>query len=123
MCIRDSAPSRSPLAPDGQQASPGSGPDPGSNDDGVLVLKELDLPNADIWFMRFSVDASRRFLAAGNKAGTVYVWDVDNAGDPLAKLAHHKANAAVRQCCFSPDSNFVAYCCDDASFLLFKRTT
>ena len=107
---------RSPVARD--DAAPKGD---GDRDDAALVLRQFHLPNADIWFMRFSVDARRRLLAAGNKVGRVLVWDVDDPKDaPLAYLAHPRCNAAVRQVCFSPDSRFVALACDDAQVALFR---
>ena len=107
---------RSPVARD--DAAPKGD---GDRDDAALVLRQFHLPNADIWFMCFSVDARRRLLAAGNKVGRVLVWDVDDPKDaPLAYLAHPRCNAAVRQVCFSPDSRFVALACDDAQVALFR---
>ena len=114
-----------PRGPDGdgggRDAGAGASASAAADGDGALVLHELALPDADIWFLRFCVDAKKRLCAAANKFGRVLVWDVDRPGaKPLAKLAHHRAAAAVRQVAFAPDSRLVAFCCDDASVFLFE---
>lgn len=94
----------------------------GSHDDSVLILSELELQGADIWFMRFALDLKQEYLAAGNKSGCVYVWNIDSccASDaPFLRLSHPKCISAVRQVSFSPDSRLVACSCDDSSVWIY----
>lgn len=89
-------------------------------DDAVLVLRELELPGADIWFLRFDVDPRHELVAAGNKLGKVAIWRVDaDISSPVVRLSQNKCNSAVRQVAFSPDSKLLAYSCDDASVWIY----
>lgn len=93
--------------------------------DDALVLRDFDLPAADIWFLRFAVDPAHDLMAAGNTNGKVHVWRIDDTptddapATPRVKIHHSKANSPVRQVAFSPDSKLVAFCCDDASVWVF----
>jgi len=109
---------RSPLA-----ANAAAPPPPSKHEasEDVLVVRELELPDADIWFMRFGLDSKRRLVAAGNKAARVYVYDVDD-GTLLADLGHTtpKSRAAVRQVAFAPGSQWIACCGDDSAVYVYK---
>jgi hypothetical protein len=35
----------------------------------VVVLREFDFKDADIWFLRFALDPKLQILAIGNKVG------------------------------------------------------
>lgn len=102
-------------------------PDCGDNasahrpDGAVLVLRELDLPGADIWFLRFAIDPGHDLVAAGNKHGKVSLWrlDADAPSSPILRLSHPKCTNAVRQVVFAPDAALVAYACDDASVWIY----
>lgn len=64
-------------------------------------MQELALEDADIWFIRFSMDAGCRLLACGSRTGRVFMWDVDTVSPhpkwrvkrPLGK------DNTVRCCC------------------------
>jgi len=101
-------------------AEPASEEAPPANSDCALVLTEFELPEADIWFLRFGVDARQRLIAAGDKAGKIRVWGADGGAEPLAELAHKRAKKAVRQVCFCPNAKLVVGCCDDATFFIYK---
>ncbi|KAJ8602478.1 hypothetical protein CTAYLR_001209 [Chrysophaeum taylorii] len=114
--------------PDPARASRSPRPDatdaahPAAKSDAVLVLRELELAGADIWFMRFGVDPKHELVAAGNKTGKVNVWRVDaETSSPALRISQHKCNTAVRQVDFSPDSKLLACCCDDASVWVFDQ--
>ena len=40
-------------------------------------MQELALEDADMWFIRFSMDAGCRLLACGSRTGRVFMWDMD----------------------------------------------
>ena len=83
----------------------------------VVVLREFDFRDADIWFLRFALDSKQQLLAVGNKFGKLWLWNVDGVPlQPLAKnIGHPKATAAVRQIAFSPDRRYLVCCCEDGS--------
>ena len=51
----------------------------------ALPSQELALEDADIWFIRGSMDARCRVLACGSRTGRVFLWDTD-AVTPHAKF-------------------------------------
>uniref|UniRef100_A0A7S3JWN0 Uncharacterized protein n=1 Tax=Aureoumbra lagunensis TaxID=44058 RepID=A0A7S3JWN0_9STRA len=89
----------------------------------ALFLRNFNLPHAQIWFMRFALNHSHSFLAAGNQRGSVSLWNLDDdslESPPITRFHHPKGKVhAVRQVAFSPDSNLLAFCCDDASVSVF----
>ena len=87
--------------------------------DDVLIVHELDLPGADIWFLRFGMCSSRQYVCAGNTSGDLVIYDVDST-EQKASLTHPKMRGAVRQCAFSPDSKLVACVGDDAGLFVYE---
>lgn len=49
-----------------------------TTDTSSTILESLVTKDCDIWFIRFSIDPSMRYLALGNKLGKTYVFDLDN---------------------------------------------
>ena len=66
-------------------------------------MQELALEEADMWFIRFSLDASSRLLACGSRTGRVFMWDMDTVSPhpkwrvkrPLGK--HNTVNAVTEE--------------------------
>lgn len=53
------------------------------------------MEDADIWFMRFSLDYQANTMACGNRLGRIYVWDLSSANcQPVARL---KVNGKDKQ--------------------------
>ena len=52
-------------------------PDASRRNNEVVVVKEFLFADANIWFVRFSLDKASRFMAVGSKCGNVYVWDTN----------------------------------------------
>ena len=91
---------------------------PAAQSGAAVVLREFEFRDADIWFVRFSLDPRLEILAVGNKFGKLWLWNVDGTGssNPLVKAAGHvKCSAAIRQTIFSPDRRFLLCCCEDGS--------
>jgi len=91
---------------------------PSAQSGAAVVLREFEFRDADIWFVRFSLDPRLEILAVGNKFGKLWLWNVDGTGssNPLVKAAGHvKCTAAIRQTVFSPDRRFLLCCCEDGS--------
>mmetsp|Transcript_2155 Transcript_2155/g.2676 ORF Transcript_2155/g.2676 Transcript_2155/m.2676 type:complete len:564 (-) Transcript_2155:99-1790(-) len=81
------------------------------------ILKEFEFKDADIWFVRFSLDLKYQLMAVGNKFGQLWLWNVD--GNPhsvlVKKHCHLKCNSAIRQTAFSPDGRYLVCCCENGS--------
>ena len=53
------------------------------------------MEDADIWFMRFSLDYQANTMACGNRLGRIYVWDLSSPNaQPVARL---KVNGKDKQ--------------------------
>ena len=79
------------------------------------VLHSFDYGNCDIWYMRFAVSPSFDAIAAGNQIGKVFLWDISEEPSKPAILSHQKCSTAIRQVCFSPDSNIMVTVSDDST--------
>jgi len=83
----------------------------------AIVLREFEFRDADIWFVRFSLDLKSQLMAIGNKYGRLWIWNID--GTPNATLVknhgHLKCNSAIRQTAFSPDGKYLVCCCENGS--------
>ena len=105
----------------GSAGAMGSGSTVGSGASGtpgaVVVLREFEFRDAEIWFVRFALDPALQILAVGNKYGKLWLWNVDGTPQqPLVKNASHaKCTSAVRQVSFSPDRRYLLCCCEDGS--------
>eukprot|EP00658_Telonema_sp_P-2_P028168 TRINITY_DN21630_c0_g1_i2.p1 TRINITY_DN21630_c0_g1~~TRINITY_DN21630_c0_g1_i2.p1 ORF type:complete len:397 (-),score=91.17 TRINITY_DN21630_c0_g1_i2:349-1539(-) len=101
-------------------------PPPRCTRESALVLQDYLLSNCNIWYLRFSVDPSFRYLAVGNMAGTVTVWDIDEAENPIAKLQYgsvgkkEQSNVTIRHCVFALHNKFVIASTDDGRIVVWK---
>ncbi|XP_072019248.1 polycomb protein EED-like [Amphiura filiformis] len=90
----------------------------------VTVIHKFEYLQCDIWFMRFSIDYSKKVLALGNQVGKVFVWDLD-VDDPtkarVTKLAHANCQAAIRQTAFNRDGSVLLCITDDGCIWRWDR--
>ncbi|VDD94949.1 unnamed protein product [Enterobius vermicularis] len=88
----------------------------------VLHFRQLFLPDGDLWFVRCTIDPSGKYLACGNKAAAIHVWDLSN-GMPANKrdfvLLPKGMKGAVRQLSFSPCSRYLVAVGDDGCVSVF----
>ncbi|EGD82275.1 hypothetical protein PTSG_02945 [Salpingoeca rosetta] len=92
--------------------------------DPITIVRRLPLDNCNIWFVKFDVEATFTFLAAGNQAGKVFLWDMTTltkSTAPIQVLQHSRATRAVRQVAFSADAAIIVYVCDDGSIHRWDR--
>ena len=89
----------------------------------VIALREFSIPKCNVWFVRFCTDINVTILAVGNTQGEIKLWEIGPT-HPAKKyyesLVHPNCNSTVRMVAFSPDSNFLVSCCDDASVWLWE---
>ncbi|EPB76381.1 WD domain, G-beta repeat protein [Ancylostoma ceylanicum] len=45
-------------------------------DTSALQLVRMDLPDSDIWFIKFDIDPLNRWIVSGNKMGQLCFWDL-----------------------------------------------
>lgn len=100
-----------------------------------IIIKEFNLINNDYWFTKMSADCGKRYVACGNRVGTVFVYDLDTAdedgrrkGDELItctlpknrkKRKTTKKCIAARSCSFSRDANIIVISYDDGTLAKF----
>lgn len=81
-----------------------------------ILLQELQLPEANLWWLRFSLDFKCSVLACGNRIGQVTVWNPHLAGsEPIARLKHKTCKTSVRQTAVSFDGKVILASCEDGS--------
>eukprot|EP00873_Tetraselmis_striata_P023352 jgi/Tetstr1/443616/TSEL_031615.t1 len=80
----------------------------------VDFLQEYPLEDADIWFLRFSMDYHCEVMAAGNRLGKVFVYNVGDVAC-LQRLERATLKSPVRQTAVSFDGTTVLCCCEDAT--------
>ncbi|KAJ1362882.1 hypothetical protein KIN20_022591 [Parelaphostrongylus tenuis] len=54
-------------------------------DTSALQLSRLDLPDSDIWFIKFDIDPLNRWIVSGNKMGQLCMWDLTD-GLPMGNM-------------------------------------
>ena len=95
-------------------------PDSTRRKDAATILRSYVFTDANIWFVRFALDADCTLLAVGNKSGKLYVWDVDSPGCSC-KLQHPQSKVTVRQTALSPDGSILIGVCDDSTIWRWDR--
>jgi len=73
----------------------------------VLPLRDFELTNCDIWFVRFQANEDCTMLAAGNCTGEIRVWEIGGSSHHpcrkhLCTLSHLLCTSTVRMVSFSP---------------------
>jgi len=84
------------------------------------IMENFDVKDCDIWFLRFSIDSSMKYLALGNRIGKTYIFDLDSHdhdSKPIDRytLSHSKCQSTIRQTCFSNNANILICTCDDGT--------
>ncbi|VDL74832.1 unnamed protein product [Nippostrongylus brasiliensis] len=91
-------------------------------DTSALQLVRLDLPDSDIWFIKFDIDPLNRWIVSGNKMGQLCMWDLtDGLPNVNMNVTTKIAECCVRQICFSPDGRIVVAVADDYSVTRLER--
>lgn len=82
----------------------------------LLILREYLFSNAELWFMKFSLDAKMLRVAVGNKNGRLFLWKIDQDIErPSCSLAHPNSKSTVRQTAFNESGSILISVCDDGS--------
>uniref|UniRef100_A0A1X7TSA1 Anaphase-promoting complex subunit 4 WD40 domain-containing protein n=1 Tax=Amphimedon queenslandica TaxID=400682 RepID=A0A1X7TSA1_AMPQE len=83
------------------------------------VLQKFEVPNCEIWYIRFAMDRKMKYLALGNQIGEIHIWDTTQndviKGRPSVILSSAKCFTAVRQVTFSNDSKTIIGVCDNGT--------
>ena len=58
-----------------------------------VVLREFDIPNCGLWYIRFALSADLTVMACGNRVGGVHVWRL---GDYVGGAASARMQLKVR---------------------------
>ncbi|MFH4976231.1 hypothetical protein AB6A40_002940 [Gnathostoma spinigerum] len=91
----------------------------------VLHIQQLSLPDTSMWFIRFQIDPTERYLVCGNQSGEIHVWELTDTSLPSRKsnfiLRAKDVCCTVRQVAFSPCGEHMIAVADDASVSRFQR--
>lgn len=78
-------------------------------------VADYAVKNADIWFVRFSINAAADTLLCGNRTGDLFAWKL-RASPPSAgaigQLSHKACKTCVRQTALSVDGSIALAACD-----------
>lgn len=91
-------------------------------DTSALQLARLDLPDSDIWFIKFDIDPLNRWIVSGNKMGQLCMWDLTD-GLPMGNMtvATKIAECCIRQICFGANGRIIVAVADDYSVTRLER--
>lgn len=84
------------------------------------IMETFELKDCDIWFLRFSIDSSMKYLALGTRKGKIFIFDLDSHDhdskpSDRQTLSHSKCQSTIRQTCFSNDAKILICTCDDGT--------
>ena len=93
----------------------------GKKNGDVVALRQFVLTNCEVWFVRFNLDPSQRWMGAGNGWGSVKLWNTfGRRHDQVVTFKAPNCNSTVRMVSFSPGGDLIACCCDDGSTYLYN---
>jgi len=93
-----------------------------SKKDGVDLLQDCEVPDCDLWFMRFSMDFHCKWVAVGNRFGRVSLLDMRTVPiKQVAKLTSPEAKGVIRQTAVNCNGSIVLACCDDGTIIRWDR--
>lgn len=88
----------------------------------ATMLNFFSLPENDWYFVKFAIDPSGRFLAAGNQKGKIVVWSLGViAAKPMSSVEVGRSHA-IRNLAFSPDGAFLVATTDAGAMFRFDVT-
>uniref|UniRef100_A0A914VHE3 Uncharacterized protein n=1 Tax=Plectus sambesii TaxID=2011161 RepID=A0A914VHE3_9BILA len=90
----------------------------------VTRLVKMDLPDADVWFIKFAIDPLDRFIVSGNQAGELHIWPLDKGLPPVnsaAVLTHKELRCSIRQVAISYCGTVIIAVTDDATIYRWNR--
>ncbi|CAG9533202.1 unnamed protein product [Cercopithifilaria johnstoni] len=91
----------------------------------VIHFRQMELPETNMWYIKFEIDPLEKYLVCGNQKGEIYVWEINNGSLPSIKSNHvlrpKDIGCAIRQIAFSPCGQHMIAVADDASISRFAR--
>lgn len=82
--------------------------------DYATVIRRFEIYDCSYWYIRFSVDSAKKYLAIGNNVGETFVWSLDCENPTkYTILKHAQCTATIRETAFSPDGQILICVCDD----------
>lgn len=88
------------------------------------IMHRFEVPDCEIWYIRFGLDHKMQFMALGNQVGKIFIWDLtseDVFKNRPHTLTHPKCNAPVRQVTFSKDGSTMISICDNGTVWRWDR--
>ncbi|RCN31440.1 Cyclin-dependent kinase regulatory subunit [Ancylostoma caninum] len=91
-------------------------------DTSALQLVRMDLPDSDIWFIKFDIDPLNRWIVSGNKMGQLCFWDLTEGLPGVNMNVTVKiAECCIRQICFGANGRIMVAVADDYSVTRLER--
>lgn len=86
-----------------------------TTDSTASIICHYRVKHCNLWFVRFSMDPKKRFLALGNTQGKIYLFDLKM--NSKSELVFSKCRSTIRQTCFNNDGSKLICTCEDGSIL------
>ena len=90
-----------------------------------IIIHKFQIKNADVWFVRFCLDFTQKFLALGNQTGKIYVWDMNvNGGNhdfSKTVLTHPTSKCTIRALSLSRYGRVLVAVNDDGQIFVWKK--
>ena len=73
----------------------------------LSVHHAFTYPGGSLWYFKFLMSASCRWLAVGDISGVIYIWDLDSPELKAVACSSQLRPHAVRALCFSPSERMI----------------
>ncbi|VDM79742.1 unnamed protein product [Strongylus vulgaris] len=91
-------------------------------DTSAIQLVRMELPDSDIWFIKFDIDPLNRWIVSGNKMGQLCFWDLTEGLPTVNMTVTLKiAECCIRQICFGANGRIMVAVADDYSVTRLER--
>lgn len=93
-----------------------------TSDSSATIIRSFDIQYCKLWFVRFSLDPKKKYLALGNTQGKIYLIDLEQAVETKCVLAFPKCKSTIRQTCFNNDGSIMICTCEDGTMWRWDNT-
>lgn len=90
----------------------------------MSILHTFHAKDCDIWYVRFSLDFSQKYLALGTQNGKIYLWNLDIDNPKHIKkltITHIKSKVPIRSVALSMNGQNLIAVNDEGHIFIWKK--